>query len=97
MSATDFGDPDQVIHIPARELTGTREAKLAELDMFVTQLQVVRLALSGQPVRLQGFVGAPRAPRTEHRSVAWSWPVRRLRAVLNDWRANAERARRGRS
>jgi hypothetical protein len=23
MSATDFGDPDQIIHIPARDLTGT--------------------------------------------------------------------------
>lgn len=27
MSATDFGDPDQIIHIPARDLTSTREAK----------------------------------------------------------------------
>ena len=53
MSATDFGDPHQVIHIPARDLTGTREAKLAELDMFVAQLQVVRLAICGQVVRLE--------------------------------------------
>jgi hypothetical protein len=28
MSVTNFGDPHQVIHIPARDLTGTREAKL---------------------------------------------------------------------
>lgn len=53
MSATDFGDPHQVIHIPARELTGTREAKLADLDMFLAQLQLVRLALCGQTVRLK--------------------------------------------
>ncbi|HSL21253.1 MAG TPA: hypothetical protein VK886_06940 [Vicinamibacterales bacterium] len=54
MSATDFGDPHQIIHIPARDLTGTREAKLAELDMFLAQLQAVRLALCGQAVRLDG-------------------------------------------
>ena len=34
MSATDFGNPHQIIHIPARDLTGTREAGLAELDTF---------------------------------------------------------------
>jgi hypothetical protein len=66
MSATDFGDPHQIIHIPARELTGTREAKLAELDMFLAQLQVVRLALRGQPVRLEP------APRRPKRPARWS-------------------------
>ena len=58
MGATDLGDPHQIIHIPARDLTGTREAKLAELDMFLAQLQLVRLALCGQTVRLEGFIGA---------------------------------------
>ena len=48
MSATDLGDPDQVIHIPARDLTGRRDEKLADLDLFLAQLQVVRLALCGQ-------------------------------------------------
>lgn len=40
MSATDFGDPHQIIHIPARDLTGMREAKLAELDTFLAQLLI---------------------------------------------------------
>lgn len=64
MSATDFGDPDQIIHIPARDLTGTREAKLADLDVLLAQLQVVRLALCGQAVPpdvLHAF--APGPPR----------------------------------
>jgi len=56
MSATNFGDPHQIIHIPARDLTGTRDAKLAELDTFLAQPQIVRLALCGQPVRLDQFV-----------------------------------------
>jgi hypothetical protein len=63
MSATDFGDPHQIIHIPARDLTGTREAKLADLDLFLAQLQAVRLALCGQAVRLDGFVETPSGPR----------------------------------
>ncbi len=67
MSATDLGDPDRIIHIPARKLTGTREAKLDELDMFLAQLQAVRLALCGQPVRLEGFAGAPGGPRAAGR------------------------------
>jgi hypothetical protein len=32
MSPTNFGDPAEIIHIAGRDLTGTREAKLAELD-----------------------------------------------------------------
>ena len=80
MSGTDFGDPDQIIHIPARDLTGTREAKLAELDMLLAQLQMVRLALCGQPVRLEGFVGAA-GHRRPHRSQLWSWVAGRLRVV----------------
>lgn len=80
MSATDFCDPDQIIHIPARDLTGTREAKLAELDMLLAQLQMVRLALCGQPLRLEGILGADvqRAPR---RSQVWSWVAGHLRVV----------------
>jgi hypothetical protein len=96
MSATDFGDPHQIIHIPARDLTGTREAKLADLDMFLAQLQLVRLALCGQTVRLEGFIGAPCEPRT-HRQVTWSWPTRRLRTLLDVQTSNTERTRRGRS
>ena len=37
MSGSDFSDPDQIIHIPARDLTGTREAKLAELDTLLVR------------------------------------------------------------
>jgi len=96
MSATDFGDPHQIIHIPARDLTGTREAKLADLDMFLAQLYLVRLALCGQPVRLEGFIGAPCETRT-HRQVTWNWPAKRLRAVLDVLTLNTARTRRGRS
>lgn len=81
MSATDFGDPHQVIHIPARDLTGTREAKLAELDMLLAQLQVVRLALCGQAVRLEGL-DDPAARRLRLRDRLWSWRAPRLRAGL---------------
>jgi hypothetical protein len=80
MSATDFGDPDQIIHIPARNLIGTREAKLAELDMLLAQLQMVRLVLCGRPVRLEGFVGAA-GQRPPRRSQLWSWVAGRLRVV----------------
>ena len=48
MSVTDFADPHQIIHIPGRELTGTREAKLAELDIFLAQLEVVMCCLAGR-------------------------------------------------
>ena len=80
MSATDFGDPDQIIHIPARDLTGTRAAKLAELDTLLAQLQMVRLVLCGQPVRLEGDLGAA-GERPSHRSQLWSWVAGRLRDV----------------
>ena len=78
MSATDFGDPDQIIHIPARDLTGTREAKLAELDMLLAQLHVVRLALCGQPLRLEAFVGA-----TAQQATLRSKAAKTLHAVLS--------------
>ena len=65
MSATDLGDPVHVIHIPARELTGTREAKLAELDMFLAQLQIVRLALCGRAVRLESPADPSSTPRMD--------------------------------
>jgi hypothetical protein len=96
MSATDFGDPDRIIHIPARDLTGTREAKLADLDMFLAQLQLVRLALCGQIVRLEGFLGAPKEPQTPRR-FTWSRPAKRLRAILIRLTSNSERAKPGRS
>jgi hypothetical protein len=35
MKGSDFSDPEQIIHIPARDLTATREAKLADLVAFV--------------------------------------------------------------
>jgi hypothetical protein len=93
MSARDFGDPQQILHIPARDLTGTREAKLAQLDNFLFQLQVVRLVLGGRAVRLEGLVGAPSAPRTDRRSVDWTWPMRNVRSALNDLKVNARLAR----
>jgi hypothetical protein len=80
MSVEDFGDPDQIIHIPARDLTGTREAKLADLDMLLDQLQMVRLLLSGQPVRRDSSLGPPRR-RALHGSRSWSWMAARLRDV----------------
>jgi hypothetical protein len=80
MSATDFGDPDRIIHVPARDLTGTREAKLAELDMLLAQLEMVRLALGGQPIRVEGLVGAA-GGREAHRSHRWEWAADRLRAL----------------
>lgn len=80
MKGSDFSDPDQVIHIPARDLTGTREAKLAELDMLLAQLQMVRLVLCGQSVRLEGYLGAA-GERPSHRSQIWSWVVGRLQNV----------------
>lgn len=73
MSVTDLCDPGQIIHIPARDLTGTPEEKLADLDMFLAQLQVVRLALCGQEIRLDGFDWAP------------STPGARLRATFKRW------------
>ena len=95
MSATDFGDPHQVIHIPARDLTGTREAKLADLDVFLAQLQLVRLALCGQTVRLEGFIGGPNEPRTSS-PVTWSRSAKRLRDILKGLTSNTERAKQGR-
>jgi hypothetical protein len=80
MKGSDFGDPEQIIHIPARDLTGTREAKLSELDMLLAQLQMVRLVLCGQPARLEGYLGAA-GGRPSHRSQLWSWVGGRLRNV----------------
>jgi hypothetical protein len=84
MSVTDFGDPDQIIHIPARDLTGTREAKLAELDMLLAQLQMVRLVLCGQPVRLEGYLRVA-GERPLNRARLWSWAVGRLRNVRSSF------------
>jgi hypothetical protein len=96
MSVTDFGDPHQVIHIPARDLTGTREAKLADLDMLLAQLQVVRLALCGQAVRLEGLNGAA-GQRLRPRHRLWSWPAMHLRAVLRDFAPGSTHSKSGRS
>jgi hypothetical protein len=96
MSVTDFGEPHQVIHIPARDLIGTREAKLAELDMLLAQLQVVRLALCGQAVRLEGLNG-PAGPRLRPRNRLWSWPATHLRALLRDLAPGITHSASGRS
>jgi hypothetical protein len=96
MSVTDFGDPHQVIHIPARDLTGTREAKLAELDMLLAQLQVVRLALCGQAVRLELLDGAA-GQRLRPRHRLWSWPATHLRAVLRDFGPSTTQSKSDRS
>ena len=88
MSATDFGDPHQIIHIPARDLTGTREAKLAELDTLLAQLQIVRLVLSGQPLRVDGVLSAA-VHRPLHRSQLWSWMAGRLRTVRGAFTTDA--------
>jgi hypothetical protein len=78
MNGSDFSDPDQIIHIPARNLTGTCEAKLAELDMLLAQLQMVRLVLCGHPVRLEGNPGAA-GERSPYRSHLWSRVAGRFR------------------
>jgi hypothetical protein len=96
MKGSDFSDPDQVVHIPARDLTGTREAKLAELDMLLAQLQMVRLVLCGQPVRLEGFVGAA-SRRKANRSHLWAWAANRLRALRGALPAGAAGTRSERS
>jgi hypothetical protein len=96
MSATDFCNPDRIIHIPARDLTGTREAKLAELDMLLAQLQMVRLVLCGQPVRLDGFVGAV-GQRRPHRSRLWSWVASHLRAARDAFATGTAGTKRDRS
>ena len=79
MKGPDLSDPDQIIHIPARDLIGTREAKLAELDTLLAQLQMVRLVLCGQPLRLEDYLGP--GARPSHRSQLWSWVAGRLRDV----------------
>jgi hypothetical protein len=84
MSGSDFSDPDQNIHIPARDLTGTRDAKLAELDALLGQLHMVRLVLCGQPVRLAGYPGAA-GGRPSPRPQLWSRVAGRLRDVLGSF------------
>ena len=88
MSATDFGDPHQIIHIPARDLTGTRDAKLAELDLLLAQLQVVRLALCGQVVHLEGLDGTAGERRRDGRGPG-SRLARSLRAVRKVFSSSA--------
>jgi hypothetical protein len=78
MNGSDFRGPDQIIHVPARDLTGTREAKLAELDMLLAQLQMVRLVLCRHPVRLEGDLGAA-GEGSPYRSHLWSWVADRFR------------------
>jgi hypothetical protein len=56
--------------------------------MFLAQLQLVRLALCGGAVRLDGFVGAARQ-ETRNRHRLWARSAKRLRAVLNAFGASS--------
>jgi hypothetical protein len=58
MGAKTYFADDDIVHIPSRELTGPRDTKLEQLDAFLAQLHLVRLALCGQAVHLAGFPGA---------------------------------------
>jgi hypothetical protein len=73
MSVMNVDDPRQTIHIPSRELTGTREEKLAELDLLLGQLQVVRLALCGRPLRLESLTVARAEGRRDNRGWGRLW------------------------
>jgi hypothetical protein len=77
-----LSDVDGPVHIPSRELTGAREAKLAQLDSFLAQLYVVRLALSGEPLRLSRL--EPAHISVSHRARAHSWDsvVERIRRLF---------------
>ena len=92
MSATDFADPHQIIHVPARDLTGTREAKLADLDMFLAQLQMVRLVLDGQTSRPDDHSRGAGQPRTG-REAASSRPATRWRTILGALATNVGRSK----
>jgi hypothetical protein len=96
MSDSDFGDPNQAIHIPARDLTGTLEAKLAALDMLLAQLQMVRLVLCGQPVRLDGYLRLA-GERPANRFRLWPWAIGRLRTVRSSFAHRAAEMRGQRS
>jgi hypothetical protein len=91
VSVTDLGDPREIIRIPGRELTGTREQKLAELDMLLAQLELVRLALA-EPLSLdeESIAGAERARR---RPGLLTWPARRVRETLSALAPGATHAR----
>lgn len=67
MSVTNLGDSDRTIYIPARELAGTREDKLAELDTFLAQLHAVRLALCWRPIPVERVPGGSSEVRTDYR------------------------------
>jgi hypothetical protein len=82
MSATDLGDPDRTIHIAARDLTGSREAKLAELDALLAQLQVVRLALCGRPVPLEELMDVAGRRTPPHGVHRWSRVASRLASPI---------------
>ena len=88
MSATNLGDPHQIIHTPARDLTGTSETKLTEPDTFLAQPQIARLALCGQPVRLDRFV-VDRMRLGRSITDVWIWPMWRPRTILKGGTANA--------
>jgi hypothetical protein len=93
MSATNFGDPNHIIYIPARELTGTRDAKLAELDSLLAQLQLVRLVLCDQPVRLEGVIDAPGGPSSHRMGHVWAWSLSCLQAIRKPRTTGASRTR----
>jgi hypothetical protein len=49
--------------------------------MFLAQLQLVRLALCGKTVRVEGHVGGPGEPRIDRGADAGGRPAGRLRTV----------------
>ena len=75
---TPFGDTAQTVFIPSRELTGTREAKRMQLDSFLAQLHVVRLALGGEPLRLSRLEPAPLRVARRGRIRSWNSLAQRI-------------------
>jgi hypothetical protein len=93
MNASDFADPNRTIHIPARDLTGSREAKLAELDTLMAQLQVVRLVLCGQQIHV---ACADTAVQRPHQSGLWARAAGRLRDLRGSFAQGSAETKRER-
>jgi hypothetical protein len=94
MNASDFVDPNRTIHIPARDLAGSREAKLAELDTLMAQLQVVRLVLCGQQIHVGCVDTAVQCPP---HSGLWARAASRLRDLRGAFAQSAADTRSDRS
>jgi hypothetical protein len=74
---TPFGDSSQTVFIPSRELTGTREEKLLQLESFLAQLHAVRLALGGERPRLTRLEPGP-VDGLRHGRPSWGALVKRF-------------------